>query len=403
MAEALFPFGDRFEDEGPLGRGGGGEVRRARDRLLGRSVALKVVRPIDGAAAHAAFLDEGRMLARLEHPHIVPVYDLLVSPAGDGAALVMKLVEGRPLSVVLAAQADDPLVGPALERILRTLLSVCDAVAFAHSRSVLHRDLNPSNVMLGAYGQVYVTDWGLAWLLDRTAPDGDAGEVGGTLAYMAPEQAAGRTDLLGPATDVFGIGAILYELLTGRPPWTGSTPLEVFRRASAGRIVPPAEVVPGRLLPAGLCRIAVRALSADPAERPADVGTLRAEIEEFLSGGGWFERVRFTPGEVVVREGERDERAYILMAGRCEVFREGRDGEQRVLRAIGPGEVFGEVALLTGAPRTASVRALTAAEALLVTPPLLDRELGRNAWFRAFARAAAERFAELDAARLGDG
>ena len=144
-----------------------------------------------------------------------------------------------------------------------------------------------------------------------------------------------------------------------------------------------------------LCRIAMRALAADPAERYPDVEALRVAVEEFRRGGGWFATVRFDAGHVIVCEGEPGTDAYIVTEGRCVIYRGSRDAGV-ALREVGPGEVFGEVSLVTGAVRTATVEAATEVTALLVTQEALEQELAGNSWMRAFIRTGVERFAELD-------
>lgn len=399
MGGAIHDLGDRFRDDGEIGRGARGSVHRVFDRLLGRAVALKRTTLASDPGAVAALLDEARVLSRLDHPNIVPVYDVLPDAAGRPGHVLMKLVEGRSLAAVLAAHGAGPIVGQALERLLRTFLTVCDAVAFAHGRGVVHRDLTPGNVMVGDHGQVYVMDWGLALLRppsEPAMPPPDA--LAGTIAYMAPEQARGEHGLIGPHTDVFGLGAILYEILTRRPPWVAPTAADAFRRACAGAVIPPAIAVPDRPLPAGLCRMAMRALAADPRERYASVDALRADVEEFLGGGGWFETARFAAGTVIVREGDAGDCAYIVTAGTCEVYRTS-GGTRRVLRVVGPGGVFGEVGLFTTSPRIASVEARTEVTALVVTHAALEHELARSSWMRAMVRATADRFAEADRRR----
>jgi serine/threonine-protein kinase len=251
--------------------------------------------------------------------------------------------------------------------------------------------------MVGDFGAVYVTDWGLAVALadigkeDPTTLPG----VSGTPEYMAPEQLLGfdrrRID---QRSDVYGLGAILFELLTGEPPHQGRTLRDVVESARKP-VAPPETLVPQLELPGSLCEIVRQALATDPAERPATVVELRGRVDHFLRTGGWFPSATFAAGTTIVTLGERDDRAYVILDGRCEIYR--GEGERRhVIRTVGPGDVFGEIALFTSAPRTANVRALTATRALIVTRAMLERELDRGAWMRAFIRAAGERYLELD-------
>ncbi len=207
-----------------LGEGGMGRVLAAEQVALGREVAVKVVRDGGRAADVDALLREALIAARLEHPNVVPVH--LLGRGEDGAPIfVMRRIEGVPWSDVLRdaaaapgmfADARDPL-----EMHLRVLLEVCGAVQFAHARGILHRDLKPENVMLGAFGEVYVVDWGIALNLaddPRLPRIADARGVVGTPAYMAPEMALGDAAALSPRTDVYLLGAVLHRVLTGAPP-----------------------------------------------------------------------------------------------------------------------------------------------------------------------------------------
>ncbi|MCA2978545.1 MAG: serine/threonine protein kinase [Myxococcaceae bacterium] len=268
-----------------LGEGGMGKVVVATQRALGREVALKFLRDSPEDASRAAeLLREGVVTGQLEHPNIVPVH--LLARTDDGQPFfVMKRIEGTPWSTLLAdpaALADFPRAGakPPLVFHLEVLLEVCDAVAFAHSRGVLHRDLKPANVMLGAFGEVYLLDWGIALALDeRPALPRASDERGlaGTATYMAPEMAAAEGGLT-ERTDVYLLGAILYEVLTGRPPHAGATLVQQLSRAfEAAPPVFPADV-PSEL--AALCR---RALARRPDERFPSARALHEALRDALA------------------------------------------------------------------------------------------------------------------------
>ena len=399
---------NRFEDRGRIGSGGMGVVHEFFDREMLRPVAVKQAHASLDPELLARFVEEAQIMGQLDHPNIVPVHDIERDPSGRPTRFIMKLVTGTTLEKVVEAEKEAPLSGQRLEEALRVFLKICDAVSFAHSRGVIHQDLNPRNVMVGSHGQVYVMDWGLAVIRaqnDRRKPAvvthrlpdrlDLSGSLGGTLAFMAPEQAYGRTKTIDARTDVFGLGGILYHFLTLRPPHAGDVPAEVLERAKTGRVPPPGDLVEERRLPAGLCRIAMKALAADPAGRYQTVDEMRVDVEGFLRGGGWFQTVTFPRGTLIIREGERGDVAYIITEGRCEIYRVA-GGEKIPLRRVGPGEVFGEVGLVTPSPRTATVEAMTDVTALLVTRNALEQEISRNTWMRAFIEAAVERFVELD-------
>lgn len=390
----------RFVDQGELGRGGMGVVRRALDLEIDRTVALKLAHEELSESELRRFGDEARITARLAHPNVVPIYDIFRDDGGRPNAFAMKLIEGETLAAVLARRAMTSSSDLQLSEILPVFLDVCDAVAFAHSRGVVHRDLNPRNVLVGDYGEVYVSDWGLAASLDdlRSGMVGFAAGISGTPAYMSPEQLSTRRERIDERSDVFGLGAMLYETLTGQPPFPGQTIGEIIAQASRGRVTPPEQLREDLALPSELCSIVCEALAIDPGSRPGSVAALRARVDEFFRRGGWFPAAHFAPQALVVRQGDLDDTAYIVLEGRCEIYR-GEGNARRVIREVGPGDVFGEIALFTNAPRTATVRALTEVRVLVVSRATLEHELDRGTWMRAFVRAAGERYLELDRAQ----
>jgi serine/threonine protein kinase len=276
-----------------LGRGGMGAVYAAEDVELGREVAIKVSSAALSASVVERLRREARVVARLEHPGIVPVHDLGTLPDGR-VYYVMKLVRGERL--------DAWAKGKDVRAILRLFQRVCEAVAFAHARGVLHRDLKPENVMVGEFGEALVMDWGIAKELagagGTVAADADAvadtipveaspdatatGTVMGTPAYMPPEQARGDVKAQGARSDVYGLGAILYSLLAGRPPSTGKSGREVIESAIAGAARPLREIDPS--IPRPVESICHRALARDPGDRYASAREMAADVERFLDG-----------------------------------------------------------------------------------------------------------------------
>jgi tetratricopeptide (TPR) repeat protein/tRNA A-37 threonylcarbamoyl transferase component Bud32 len=283
--------------------GGIGRVWLAHDDSLGRDVAMKELLPerANQPAIRTRFLKEAQITGQLEHPGIVPIYELHREPDGQALFYAMRFVRGRTLAQAVAAYHQRRARGEAgpldLRELLSAFLGVCNAVAYAHSRGVLHRDLKPQNVVLGDYGEAIVLDWGLARLLDQ--PDSDSeevpvqvtsdsgmdetmqGQVVGTPMYMAPEQAAGRLDQLGPATDVYGLGAILFEILTGRPPFLAAKTAAVLEQVLHGAPPRPREVV--STMPAALEAVCLKALAKKPAERYESVKVLAGEVERWLA------------------------------------------------------------------------------------------------------------------------
>jgi serine/threonine-protein kinase len=406
----------RFRDLGEIARGGMSAIRRVYDTVLRREVAMKTGDPSSPSYAKAAlrFVEEAQVTGQLDHPNIVPVHDLGTSPEIRGVFFTMKLVQGETLTDIIDRLHRSSYDHRAVESTLQIFLRICDAISFAHSRGVIHRDLKPDNVMVGSYGQVYVMDWGIALLLGRRGPPPpgappfvnvsddltlddreERGAIVGTFEYMAAEQAWGKNDEVDERTDVFGLGGILYQLLTGRGPNAATTAFESLQRAQRGMHDPPHGGA-WTNLPPGLCRIAMKALAKEPRHRYASVAELKVDVEDFLRGGGWFQTEIFESGETIVEQGAKAETAYIIVAGHCSVVQT-NDGRVSTLRQLGPADVFGETALLTGEPRSASVIALDRVTVKVVTADALERELGSRSWAGAFVKALAERFREADA------
>jgi len=279
-----------------IGRGGMGEVLLARDRQIGRDVAIKRMRDVSSGDARDRFLREARIQARLDHPAIVPVYELGTDNDGQ-PYFTMKRLAGVTLADMLASAA------PPRQRMLRAFADVCRAVEFAHARAIVHRDLKPANIMLGDYGEVYVLDWGLARVLDADTDSAvergwaapvastggtEAGALLGTPGYMAPEQIHDAADI-GRPTDVYALGAILFEILANEPLHPRG---EGAIASTLSEIdVSPARRRPDRGVPPELDALCVAALAAAPAKRPP-IAELSQRVQSYLDGDRDVERRR---------------------------------------------------------------------------------------------------------------
>jgi eukaryotic-like serine/threonine-protein kinase len=389
-------FARRFRVVEQVARGGMGRIEAAFDPLIGRQVAIKTLHSEirEDERAVAKFIEEARVTGQLEHPNVVPIYDL-----GEGDAepfFVMRLVQGKSLAQVLA-QSSKPATGTEsvdlLQRFVQIVLRVCDALSFAHSRGVYHCDVKPDNIMVGEHGQVYLMDWGVA------VTDQPREGFGGTVAYMAPEQLLGNADAVDARTDVFGLGGVLFEIITGAAPNDGKAVLAAARWDGARNFVPRDL---WQRLPPELCRIASKALAREPQARYQTVAAFRDELEQFLKGGGWFETLTAKAGETIVHEGEPGSTAYIIQSGACDVWKLFQ-GQPRLVRRLGPGDVFGETAVFAGGLRTASIVAVDDVTLRVITGDSLNRELDQSPILAAFVRSLAGLFREADAALSGRG
>ncbi|HTU90936.1 MAG TPA: tetratricopeptide repeat protein, partial [Gemmataceae bacterium] len=304
--------GDRYQLSGEIARGGMGAVLRGRDVDLGRDLAVKVLLEKHAGKPEIArrFIEEAQIGGQLQHPGVVPVYD--IGRFGNRPFFTMKLVKGQTLAHLLATRTDPTQDRP---RLLGIAMQVCQTLAYAHAKGVIHRDLKPANVMVGAFGEVQVMDWGLAKVLAeggiadeeranrshqepedvttiRTArssgsdvgTDTEAGTLLGTPAYMPPEQANGEVALLDRRADVFGLGAILCEILTGKPPYVGRSAEEVRRKAANGDLADATAHLDGCGADADLIALTKTCLSPEAIDRPKDAQAVADGLTAYLNG-----------------------------------------------------------------------------------------------------------------------
>jgi serine/threonine-protein kinase len=307
-ASKLLPQGrGNYQLLGEIARGGMGVILKGHDTDLGRDVAVKV---LDGELAKKPavvqrFVEEAQIGGQLQHPGIVPVYELGLM-AGDVPYFTMKLVKGRTLAALLLERksaADDR------GRLLSIFESVCQTMAYAHSKSVLHRDLKPANIMVGAFGEVQVVDWGLAKVMQRggvadekraqhttmntvietvrsgpgsSGSNSMVGSIMGTPAYMAPEQAQGEVDQLDERADVFSLGAILCEILTGKPPYIEVEGESVLHQAGRAKLAPARQRIEASGADPALVTLCLECLTPARDQRPANAAVLARTMHEYL-------------------------------------------------------------------------------------------------------------------------
>jgi len=297
--------GPRYAEQETIGKGGMGEIVLCVEHNTRREVAMKRMLPM--AAKHprqrARFVEEAQVTAQLEHPNIVPVHELGRDEHG-AIYFTMKLVKGRSLGEILTT-AREGQETHSLGELLQIFLKVCDGVAFAHSRGVIHRDLKPANIMVGDFGEVLVMDWGIARILGREEIAGEDdektvqssrqdtelpglhtvdGAAMGSPSYMPPEQATGAIDKIDHRSDIYSLGAILYNILTLKRPVTGGTAEAIMNKVVRGNIHPPKRRAPQRDIPRELSGVAMKCLAKYRRDRYASVPDLQRDISLYLEG-----------------------------------------------------------------------------------------------------------------------
>jgi len=331
-----------------LGRGGMGRIHPATDRNLLRHVALK---RLDRGLAEQSFYRDGfiaeaQITGQLEHPNIVPVHELAIDKNGV-PYFTMKLVQGISLFKWLR-EASRPL------------------------------GLTRSRPASGDYAQM------------------EAPGAVGTPEYMAPEQARGNPAEMDERSDVFGLGAVLYEIVSGKTPYGElRDPDAILERARAGEVISIDQAAAGIGVSKRLRDIVARATAPDPADRYSSVVALQRDVVSFVRGGLHLPRKAFQTGALIIREGDGADAAYMIVRGRCRAFRAVGD-KQETLAIMGPGDVFGEMALLLDAPRAASVEAVDPVTVLVLGKSTMTEGLGVDGWTGALVRALAARFRDLE-------
>lgn len=289
----LLDITPRYELQGEIARGAMGRILAGWDLHLGRAVAVKVLRK---AAAkdfdRVRFLEEAQVTGQLQHPNIMPLYEL--GRLRDQVAFVMKRIEGTSLKqIITSSRRGDLSIMKKFprNRLIHAYQQLCMAVSFAHSQGVVHRDLKPSNVMMGDFGEVLLLDWGLCKIMGAGARSTRStserwktvqGQIIGTPAYMAPEQAGGLISEVDARTDVYGLGAILYHLLTYRPPFTGKSNREIVNRVLEEEVIPARIRAPHNRIPEALETICMKALARSPSKRYQTAAELGEAIQAYL-------------------------------------------------------------------------------------------------------------------------
>jgi len=352
---SLSIVGERYERQRELGRGGHGVVQLCRDQIIRREIAIKTR---FGGRRLARFIREARIQGQLEHPGIVPVYDLGTDDGGH-VYFSMKCLRGRTLRHIISdLVAGDPAAEAAFprSRLIQIFLSVCNALHYAHSRGVVHRDVKPANIMVGNYGEVYLLDWGVATMLEpddveTTGGHGDKkadaplvddqelakeltadGTIVGTVGYLSPEQALGHRAEIDTRSDVYSLGAILFELLTlQRLHLDGNRNAILYSTIKGTSCADARERSPERDIPPELAQVCMKATANDKAERYASVRDVADAVERYLEGDRDLERRRQLAQEHARRAEDLADKAISASTGAVDARRESL---REVARAI---------------------------------------------------------------------
>jgi len=382
-----------------IGQGGMGKICKVDDKNLNRTLAMKILAPknIKDASIGEAFIEEARITAQLQHPNIIPIHDIGVLPDSGNHFYTMKLVEGESLQEIIDAlieQKPEYLKKYTMHALLTIFRKVCDPLAYAHSKNVIHRDIKPGNIMVGQFGEVLLLDWGLAKYKDADVADrsqqlqktelssghlNDAlmtmdGTIKGSLAYLSPEQALADVKDIDHQTDIFLLGATLYHMLTLQPPYSGKSVLEIITKAEEGKFTHPNDTANGARIPEALANIIVKSMAPDKKRRFKSVNEMIRKLDDYLEGRNVSEMRYYNKGETLIKDEDLGDDTFILVDGEVEVIHN-IDGKLTVLDTLGKGAVFGELAPLTHDLRSATIRATKNSCVMVISKQLMFDEI----------------------------
>lgn len=401
----------RYHVLAPLGEGAVGIVERVFDQRLGRIVARKTLRPEVADEPHSmhAFLNEAKVLGHLDHANVIPIFDTFLSE--DGLPVyTMREISGTSLARVIGMKMKSGDAKPIpLDRTLKIVTQLAEALAHAHERGVIHLDLKPQNIIVLAHDEVVLVDWGSACFFapDRytgklaehpdlkhlaRVPEEDDSLLIGTPRYMSPEQTEEPRSRLGPPSDIFSLGIIFYQMLTGELPFHGESLEELLFHIRETEPFEPRRVDRG--IHRRLSSIVMRMLAKSPADRYGSFEEVLGDLEEFRSTAAEFPVETFAEGDLIFAEGDDGDAAYVIVAGEVEIWTES-GGERRTLTRNVEGEVFGELALLREMPRSASATARAETTVRVIGQAALLSETEKlSPWVLAILSGVVERFVD---------
>ncbi len=403
----------RYEIRSRLGQGASGVIYKAFDPYIKRNVAIKITRPTT-ERAQERFFREAQYAGQLNHPNLVMIYDVGIH--NNFCYLTMEYVDGPNLETFCQKGKLLPV-----DKILEIIFKVCEAVDYAHSKGLIHRDIKPQNILLDSNGNPKIADFGIAQMIETTSEMG----VWGTASYMAPEQL--KEEGISNASDIFSLGCVLYELLAGQKAFDGGNHFQIMYKITNEEPVALRRLRPD--LPELMEVIVARALAKDPKDRYQNGRDLAYDLRvamrglamtdniddtvrdaiDFVHNVSFFKNftreqvkllsaastiVKVPRGKVVVAEGEIDDTFYVILSGKAKMTK-----QTRTVSVIGPGECFGEMAYICGQARSSTVVADTDCILMKISSTLVDRspEAVQLLFFRNFTTALVRRLSSHDA------
>ena len=385
----------RYDLKGTVGQGGMGIIRSVEDKNLNRTLAMKILSPkyVQDTSIVDAFLEEASITAQLQHPNIIPVHDIGILPESDNHFYTMKLVDGGSLQDVideLKKGNEEYIRKYNIHAMLTIFKKVCDAVAYAHSKGIIHRDIKPGNIMVGPFGEVLLLDWGLAKYsgakeevdikkkLEETNHDSPLmtmdGIIKGSLAYLSPEQANGDIKEIDHQTDIFLLGGTLYHMLTLEPPYSSKHMVEIIRKAETANFTHPNDVEDGKKIPEALVNIITKALACSKEDRFQTVTELSKKVDDYIEGRNVSQLKTFPKGTMLIEDKDLEDDTFVIISGKVDISRI-IDGKETWIETLGKGAVFGELAALTHDIRTAQAKAAEDTQVMIISKQLLFDEI----------------------------
>jgi len=397
----------RFIDK--LGEGGFGDVKCYFDRYLNRIVALKALNKDSQKHPRRlqSLINEARLISFLEHPGIVSMYDVFLDEKNT-ISYTMKVIEGKNLGSLLIPEKGQRELS--LHESLQIFIKVCETLSYVHNKGVIHLDLKPQNIMVGKYGEVLVVDWGNARLYDR-APYEEYLEsynkldahtdlterenyISGTPPFMSPEQVKESRDSLGPPSDIFAAGVMLYQILTKRYPFSVKS-LEIFLEQLKERDPRPVHLLNPNV-PRRLSQICRKMLEKEIENRYHTFDEVLEDIKEYASSGKTFAMKSYKHGDIIFNEGEPGDYAFQVVSGLVELSAD-VGGERTFIATLGEGEIIGELAVFTKEPRTATAKAVTPTVIKVMTEEDIELELEKlSPWVEKIITSLSSRFRDIN-------